>query len=331
VSKDVNAVEQVYEEINIDNSKLEEIPENAFGKMSFEFIFLRKGCSSLKKIHPNTFLHQYNTAVGLFVEAENVISASPNSFYDLANSFIKLQNLRYYSKIGTLEEKFSEKFSKNLGLTVLRVDSIKGSPFSNMSNIDYITIQGKNFNRIQSGALKIGDGYNRFIGIDLTENKLNGSSFEKGCFTDSSTKQSIRLSFSHNQITYLDEAIFLPFLVKNASNTLWFSYTPEITNPLDCDDCRSAWICKSSTSHQVRDRIVNAFCVDGRNLTDCIKKLSQMQMKIAYLNKDFAVKKHFFFSRLKFRKLFPDSISPLFFPHFMLFKMKVYKCGSAYQ
>jgi hypothetical protein len=272
VNEDMSAVKHLYGEIDIENNKLEEIPENVFGKLKFESIRFRKGCSSLKKIHPNAFLHQYNTTIRLVVVAENVISASPNSFYDLANSFNKLRHLLYYSHIGTLEEKFSEKLNNNLEYTAFRLDSIKGSPFSKMNRIKYITIKGENFNRIQSETLKIGDesDESRYTVIELEENNLNGSSFEKGCFMNFPSYASIKLSFSHTQITYLDEAIFLPFLLQ-PDNNLYLSYTSEVTNPLDCDDCRSAWICKSSTPDRVRESINLARCADGRNLKDCKK------------------------------------------------------------
>jgi hypothetical protein len=275
VNEDMSAVEQAYDIIDIENNKLEEIPENVFGKLNFVSIRLREGCSSLRKIHPNAFLHQYNTTRGLYVEAENVISSSPNSFYNLANSFNKLQSLLYYSHIGTLEEKFSEKLNNNLESTGFRLDSIKGSPFSKMINNNYITIKGENFDRIQSKALKIGGGSDegRFIKILLADTRLNSSSFEKGCFTNFPSKASITLLFpylSSTLISYLDEAIFLPFLLQPNHNLRW-SYTNAATSTLDCDDCRSAWICKSSTSDQVRENISRVRCRDERNLIDCKK------------------------------------------------------------
>jgi hypothetical protein len=62
----------------------------------------------------------------------------------------------------------------------------------------------------------------------------------------------------------LDEAVFLPFLSGNIENNIG---TLE-GNPLDCDDCRSAWIFKSTTPDHVRKSIKHAHCVDGRDLTD---------------------------------------------------------------
>jgi hypothetical protein len=105
--------------------------------------------------------------------------------------------------------------------------------------------------------------------LDLYLNKLNGSSFEKGVFTDPSfANVKIRLFLWENKITYLDEEVFSPFLSKSGNEIATL-----INNPLDCDDCRSAWICRSTTPERVRKCITDAKCFDGnkytRDFTDC--------------------------------------------------------------
>ncbi len=77
------------------------------------------------------------------------------SLYDLANSLPNLQYLEYWSKIETLEDKFSKKLLDFHGVT-LCVDAIKGSPFSNMSKISVITFFDGNLNHIPNGAFNIG-------------------------------------------------------------------------------------------------------------------------------------------------------------------------------
>jgi hypothetical protein len=257
----------------ISNSKLIEIPENAFGKIKFNLIAIGERCSSIKRIHPNAFSYQSKTTSELMIEARNVIpeKSSPNYFYDLVNSFENLEQLTYLSHIGMLQEKFSKNLN-NLEHLTLRVDAIQGSPFSNMSKIKSLTLRSGDLNYISKNALKIGNS-NESLTITLFDNKLNGSSFENGVFTPTSlNKFGMALKFSGNQIKYLEEAVFKPFLTRERNELIWLK-----KEPLDCDDCRSAWICKSSEARQIRQAISDTYvtCADGRNLIDCDKNFQK--------------------------------------------------------
>jgi len=273
VIQDTSAVQETYDSFVIDYcpENFQEITENALGKLNFKKITFHSGCSSLERIHSNAFAHQSKTTSLLSIEAMNVTSGpSPYSFYDMVNSFEKLEELTYWSQIETLEEKFGPNLN-NLIKISLRLNAIKGSPFSNMSRIRNMELENGNLDEIQSGNFKIGSLRNKSIDgqldINLKFNKLNGSSFKKGTFTDSSFKNlDVTLDFLSNEIDYLDEAVFFTFLneYKGTISTL-------NRNPLDCDDCRSAWICRSNTSDEVRDAIRMSLCENGHFMTDCEK------------------------------------------------------------
>jgi len=243
-------------------------PENAFGKITFNTIIIREECSSLKRIHPNAFSYQSKNTRELSIEARNLISdkSLPNFFYDFVNSFENLEFLGYDSTIGTLKEKFGKNLN-TIRKLFLRVDSIEGSPFSNMSEIRILRLEDGHLNYLPKNALKFGKSNGSFA-IFLSNNKLNGSSFEKGVLTSTSPKNVIvSLSLQANQIKYLDEAVFKPFLINQTHN-----YFGIISEPLDCDDCRSAWICKSKESEQIKETFFrDPKCVDGRLITDCSK------------------------------------------------------------
>jgi hypothetical protein len=279
VSKDELAVEETYSFMLINSSKLIHIPENAFGKIKFIIITIYESCSLLERIHPNAFAYQSKTTRALVIEARNVIpdKSEPNFFYDLVNSFENLENLAYSSQIGTLEEKFGKNLNNLISLA-LRVDAIKGSPFSNMSKIRILGLNYGKLNYVSKNGLKIGNSSESWMGIALLESKLNGSSFEKGVFTSNSLqKVKVSLTLSGNQINYLDEAVFMPFLTSENGNQLY------IIEPLDCSDCRSAWICKSNKSSEIREAFNHdlnyAKCVDGRDITDCSNNFLKCKSK----------------------------------------------------
>jgi hypothetical protein len=271
ISKDSDAVKEKYYRIYIKSEKMEEIPENALGNLTFKAIYIDES-PLLKRIHSNAFSYQTETTTKLDVFARNVISGpAPYNFYDLVNSFSKLQTLFYRSQIETLEPKFNINFS-NMEDFYVRVKSIKGSPFSKMDKIWEISFEGGDLNHIPNGAFKVATPREKSysnINIHLTNNKLNGSSFEKDVFMDPSFENlNVLAILWENEIEYLNEDVFLPFLSKKSRN----NGVSLKSNPLNCEDCRSSWICKSSTSDQVRKSIQQAKCLDlhhERVLTDC--------------------------------------------------------------
>ena len=104
------------------------------------------------------------------------------------------------------------------------------------------------------------------LNIRLFNNPLNGSSFELGAFTHPSlNKRKITLFLENNNITFLNEAVFLPFL-QNENN----KFAMLMNNPLDCDDCRTAWVCKK-LSAKTRNKLYDYVqCKDGHPLRDCV-------------------------------------------------------------
>jgi hypothetical protein len=147
--------------------------------------------------------------------------------------------------------------------------SIIGSPFSNMSRLNKLVIYNGNIKVIPKGSLKIGsNSKEKRFDISINANQIDGTSFEPGTFMDSSFENlDVTLDLSRNYIKHLEENVFLPFLMRRIGNKI----SDLSGNQLDCDDCRSAWICKSSTPDRVRKAIHDFECDDGRKITDCEK------------------------------------------------------------
>ncbi len=156
----------------------------------------------------------------------------------------------------------------------LRVNAIKGSPFAKLTSLEEIALRNGSLNHIPSNAFKIGhkeanDG--KILHIKLYDSPLNGSSFELGAFTHPSlNKRKIYLYLMGNNITFLNETVFLPFL-QNENKEI----ARIMNNPLDCDNCRTAWIC-NKLSAETRSKLDNNVqCKDGHPLADCEKNFKK--------------------------------------------------------
>ena len=73
------------------------------------------------------------------------------------------------------------------------------------------------------------------------------------------------VSFVNNHINFLNETVFLPFLQNENNKFDWIE-----NNPLDCDDCRTAWICKKLSAERRHEGLFHGvLCKDDRSLRDC--------------------------------------------------------------
>jgi hypothetical protein len=89
------------------------------------------------------------------------------------------------------------------------------------------------------------------IRINLSNNKLNGSSFEIGAFSNFISPVSLTISVKTsdtNNITYLDQRVFQPFIDKRhlvpvGDNVKFVGENYfQMAPTLDCDDCRNCWL-----------------------------------------------------------------------------------------
>ena len=170
--------------------------------------------------------------------------------------------------IDTVEDSLFSVNLTNVTYLRLRVNAIKGSPFAKLTSLERIALRHGSLNHIPSNAFKIEnreDNTRKPLSIYLYGNPLNGSSFELGAFTHPSlNKRKIFLEFYNNNITFLNETVFLPFL-QNENNKIGWIYG----NPLDCNDCRTAWICKKLSAKMRNKLNDNVQCKDGHLLRDC--------------------------------------------------------------
>jgi hypothetical protein len=266
-SEDPEVVETWFDDLAI-SSPITELPEGLTGKLKFRRVRILENEKSLQRINSNAFASSQNTLGDLRISPTNVTNGpAPYSLVDLINSFPILWRLELNSLIDTIQDgTFSVNLTRFTYLQ-LRVNAIKGSPFAKLENLNIIYLINGSLNHIPSNAFKMEHytGLLDMLFIDLSGNPLNGSSFQLGAFTHPSlNKRHISLRFEGNNITFLDETVFLPFL-QNENNRI----DRIVNNPLDCDDCRTAWICKKLPEKMRNKLDDDVRCKDGRLLRDC--------------------------------------------------------------
>ena len=270
LSRDAEIVNTVYDllTLDIDNKKFTEIPEDAIGNIKFQAVEVGYKSNYVKRIHSKAFQSSNELMKSFRIDVRiNATDSAPYSPIDLVNSF---PNLEYFRSKMILDLKvfFSAKLAKLNEITLGTVTSIEGSPFAHLKNLSKITIEySATLRNIPAGTFLIGypNGSRTKLEIDINTYGLNGSGFSVGVFDNPTFKgRSVKLDLSKNRLEYLEEKVFLPFLKDDERHTI----TSLKENVLDCDDCRSAWICKQSKD--VREQMLSPPCKQfGRSLTDC--------------------------------------------------------------
>jgi hypothetical protein len=269
VSEDPDAVNTVFDHLFLERANITEFPEGATGKLKFKSLIIGSDVKSLQRIHSKAFASSQDTMVYFNVFTTSVTNGpAPYSLVDLINSFPKLNSLHLNPLIDTIQDGSLSINLTNLIDIDLRVNAIKGSPFANLISLEVIALTGESLNHIPFNSFKIEHkeaNNGKPLYIFLNQNPLNGSSFELGAFTHPSlNKRNISLQLVSNNITFLNETVFLPFL-QNENN----KFEVILDNPLDCDDCRTAWICKKLSANTRSKLDNNVQCKGGHRLGDC--------------------------------------------------------------
>ncbi len=225
----------------------------------------------------NTKIANINTLTAFYVSGVNNLSHIPPD-YDLffaLNSLNKIEVIEISAQhINDIPERsFKQRNLKRLSLSAdissnfSSIKLIENYAFYDLENLKYLNIDNQKLNFLNDSSLSFGDRESsNGLEINLNYNQLNGDSFSKGTFTNSKIPLYVNLSW--NNITYINQDVFMEFFLSNNNNTINLD-----GNPLDCYDCRTYWI--FDYKNQIKYQIINARCVNKNWKMFCDNKESE--------------------------------------------------------
>jgi len=264
INKDYFVVNTEYDYLWLGNEHITELPADVFGKIRFKQIKIFHQCKNLKRIHFHAMRSSWHSAKEVYIWAENVQHHSIDSDYSLLkviNSFTNPSLIELHSNLGVLRENDLGAHLNHIEELVLFVSAIEGRPFSRMSHLMRLTLFQTNLNHIGKHSLEVASNpalNHEPLYITLSRSRLNDDSFEIDSLSNInkvSKRKEVWLDLSENKITYLKEDVFLPFLMESRNNINLYN------NPLNCEDCRSAWLCKNNQIGV--GRVHNENCKEG--------------------------------------------------------------------
>ena len=198
----------------ISNSKIKSIDSLTFNRITFEKITIKKEAANLKHIDVNAFGNG-SQSIQHF-DIQNQLSNN-ESITILSNCF---KNLKEIYTISPNQIKGTFKLSNLLYLIIdgsqsTKLKSIDDYAFYECDNLRYLNLSDNEIEQITEDLFNFRSKSDELLTLKLKRNKLNSLSFNPDSL--SKFNRPVELILNHNQITYLDETVFKPFLVRDSN------------------------------------------------------------------------------------------------------------------
>ena len=256
----------------LNNTAIYELEENTFKDITFDQIVIQN-CFNLTKIGKNAFNRTtlYTTSITI-VNNRQLSQSDDNSLFEAMSRFVNIKEITIRGN--NIREIPSNAFhpingyqNKLNSLTIVDngIRKLGNNAFYYLKNLTYISLASNSIDYIPNNGFNFEKSSPNVLTLYLDDNPLNASSFADNWF--SALQRPTLLNIGNvNQtdpqnIDYLNEKSFLPFLSANELNQIIFYYN----NQIDCNDCRNYWIIKNP---KFSANIKRIFCTNKKNITD---------------------------------------------------------------
>ena len=260
--------EKHFKKFHLNNTIIKVLEENIFNDLTFDEIII-ENCMNLSTIHHDAFTTTSMVTKVIKIKNSALMSTQSNSIFRILSKFINLESVSLDNN--NIKEIPSNAFQiiigyqdnlKEINISGSSFMTIGVSAFENLHNLERITFSMVDLDKISNNAFRMTSSDKPMV-IDFSLSpQINSSVFEVN--TLAGIQRPTRLIFGSpdqlSHMTYLDEKVFLPFLLGNMKNTIELNL-----QMFDCNDCRNNWIGK----HQaLLPRFQNLICSNGKYLLD---------------------------------------------------------------
>ena len=262
LSKSLLKEEKHFNTIHLNNTFIKELDENAFNDLSFDKIEII-WCSNLTTIHRNAFSSSELVVKNITISYNTFLKDI--SIYDVLNRLLNVEEINLYSN--NFHEIPSNAFKALKSLKTLRLSESFAklgtkafAQLNNLTKIEFFYL--RSFEHIPDFAFEFEQPSDQTLNITFGDSvAISSSIFSAKTFVN--IRRPTRLTFFNyyngpQRITYLDEKVFLPFLLENSKNVVEL-----ITEELNCNDCRNYWMKQHSV---ISNRITFQGCTNKRPL-----------------------------------------------------------------
>lgn len=224
-----------FDELTIRNRSIRAIQAKTFERISFKKISIEDEAMNLNEIHFEAFGFSSQSVTHLEIQNQLPTNQSPKNLIDLLNSFKNIRDIYITSpkiicgsfKLPQLAYLIIDGSFKSSA----KLESIDDLAFFYCDKLRFIDLSYNKLNKINNNLFKFKNQLNEVsLTLKLNNNELTETSFESLSLLN--FKRSVELILNHNQIKYLDEAVFRTFLDLDLNNKIDLNDNSyEVNNP----------------------------------------------------------------------------------------------------
>ena len=262
LSKNLPNQRKHFKRLTVESRGLSQLTDNTFKDITFDEMSIYY-CESLTHIHRNAFNGTNSILKRIFINSNENLNNS--SVFEALNTLTNIELI--YIRDNNIEEIPSKAFNSLKHLNELyfggkAIEKIGSNAFKPLSSLTRITFYDTSIAYLPEDVFAFDTTSDNELIIDFQFNRLiNSSSFDTKSLMN--IKRPTYLKFynrvEEKMFKYVDEKVFLLFLMTNELNTIEL-----LGEPFDCNDCRNYWLKKQNLLNRMR----NTKCSNGYQLTD---------------------------------------------------------------
>ena len=266
-SKDLSNNKKHFKRFYLNNTYIKVLEENTFDEITFDEIEINN-CLNLTYIERYVFNTTDRVMKNIFIVNNNLNMET--RIFEILSSFVNIEFIylnekglneipsKAFQPINGYQERLKHLF---LGYFV----EIGKIAFSNLKNLVWLTFSQAEFDSMPDYTFEFEEHSNDTFHLRFL-NKLNiSAAFNQKTLLN--IRRPTKLNFHDlDNIKFLDQDVFLPFLLDDERNTIDVSVSiwKNESEEFDCNDCRNYWIIKN----QNLTKRVTANCSNKKQLND---------------------------------------------------------------
>ena len=266
-SKQLSNNEKHFETFHLNNSYIKVLEENTFDEITFDTIEINS-CYNLTNIERYAFNNTVLVTKHLILSNNSKLSMD-NTIYDILSSFVNIERIEIpFIGLNEIPSKafrpingYQERLKFLLlgqGFTIIGKNS-----FSNLKNLDWLSFLSAKFTKMPDYTFEFEEYSNKTFHIEFVWDLNINSAFNEKTLLNIRRPTTLYLRGLHS-VTYLDEKVFLPFLLEDQRNSIELTMTNTFDNVFDCNDCRNYWLKKNKNIN----KNCNIICSNNKYLND---------------------------------------------------------------
>ena len=267
-----------YKGLHLFNTGIQELKENTLKGITFDEIEIDT-CQNLTTIHENAFFGTENVTKVIHISSNLKLTFENSSIFKILSKFIDAEEISLIFNENITEiptNAFSNGSSQMNKLKVLNFiytfNKINSYGFSSLDNLEEVNFINNNFENIAENAFTFDHAPNKSLTLKFHPEETNSFGFnEKSLISINRPTKLILVNLGTAESGYyLEERIYLPFLLDNPKNTIKICVKTALGGDgFNFNDSRNIWLTTNDLAQRVNLSELPCDCSESDLIWPC--------------------------------------------------------------